>query len=593
MVASALPADQPSKPGLWTRAGPHEEGFDHMTHAFCPTRTGLMGLAAAMALFAAPVSAQAETAKGTVFEDRNGNGVQDQGEPGVEGVLVSNGRDVTKTGADGGYRIGLDKRDVLFITKPAGYAVPVDDAMIPQFYYIHDPDGTPDALALRYEGVAPTGPLPDEIDFPLTRVDEPDTFAAVLFADTQPQTFKELEYIRDDVVGELVGVDAAFGITAGDILFDDMSMFPRYNRIIGQIGVPWYNVPGNHELNFLSPDDDYSLETFKRFFGPTNYSFDVGQAHFVVMDNVQYQGKKKPDDENPHPRQANGYTGRLSKEQLTWLKRNLAQVPADKLIVLVMHIPLMNSNDPEAGNINLVNRDDLFAILKDRRHVVSFAGHLHMTEVVKFGREHGFPADRPLHHHTLATVSGAWWSGPRDVRGIPQSLQSDGVPNGYYIMTVSGTDVTVRYKAAGRPADHQMRIMFDSQYHRYSPNAMRDYALGELLGSPISVDQVHATEVVVNVFNGGPESEVTLTVDGSEPVPMERRRMPDPLAQELIARHADQYKDWVRPWPVSHIWVARLPRNLKSGTHTVSVTAVDAYGVTHTGHRVLEIVGHD
>ena len=54
----------------------------------------------------------------------------------------------------------------------------------------------------------------------------------------------------------------------GDILFDDLSMFPRYNALIAQIGIPWYNVPGNHELNFEAESDEDSLETFKRFFGP-------------------------------------------------------------------------------------------------------------------------------------------------------------------------------------------------------------------------------------------------------------------------------------------------------------------------------------
>ena len=35
----------------------------------------------------------------------------------------------------------------------------------------------------------------------------------------------------------------------GDILFDDLSHFPRFNDIIGQIGIHWCNVPGNHEMN--------------------------------------------------------------------------------------------------------------------------------------------------------------------------------------------------------------------------------------------------------------------------------------------------------------------------------------------------------
>jgi hypothetical protein len=63
-------------------------------------------------------------------------------------------------------------------------------------------------------------------------------------------------------VGGLTGIEAAFGITAGDIMFDDLSLYGRYNRIIGQIGLPWWNVDGNHDLNFESPSARYCRETY-------------------------------------------------------------------------------------------------------------------------------------------------------------------------------------------------------------------------------------------------------------------------------------------------------------------------------------------
>ena len=142
----------------------------------------------------------------------------------------------------------------------------------------------------RYEGIDPTGPLPGSIDFPLLPRSEEESFEALLFADTQPQTNRELDYIREDIIPELIGTQAVFGMTMGDILYDDLSMFPRYNAIISKIGIPWYNVPGNHEMNFKAKNDQYSLETFKRFFGPPYYSFEYGNALFVVLDNIEYQG---------------------------------------------------------------------------------------------------------------------------------------------------------------------------------------------------------------------------------------------------------------------------------------------------------------
>jgi hypothetical protein len=112
--------------------------------------------------------------------------------------------------------------------------------------------------------VAPTGPLPDQIDFPLYEGEARERFEVVLISDPQPQSGREVDCIRDDFVSELIGTDAVFGITTGDIMFDDMSVLPRDNAVIAQIGIPWWNVPGNHEMKLLARDDGNAAETFKR-----------------------------------------------------------------------------------------------------------------------------------------------------------------------------------------------------------------------------------------------------------------------------------------------------------------------------------------
>ncbi len=111
---------------------------------------------------------------------------------------------------------------------------------------------------------------------------------AILWADPQPHTQDEVSHVRDDVVEELVGTSALFGITVGGIMFDDLSLLPRFNRLVARIGVPRYNVPGNHELNFESPDDEGSLDTFKRHFGPPYYSFDYVEDRAPVAMERRY-----------------------------------------------------------------------------------------------------------------------------------------------------------------------------------------------------------------------------------------------------------------------------------------------------------------
>jgi hypothetical protein len=544
------------------------------------------GAIASLVLLAATASsAVAETATGTVFEDLNGNGVLDAGEPGISGVRVSDGETVRLTDESGRYRLDVGSEAVIFITKPRGYATPVNADQLPQFYYIHQPEGSPPS---RYPGVAPTGPLPERIDFPLVARSEPSRFEALLFADTQPQTTAELDYIRDDVLTELIGTEAKFGMTMGDVTFDDLSMMPRLNRLIARLGIPWYNVPGNHELNFEAADDRYSLETFKRYYGPPYYAFEYGDALFVVLDNIEYQGNGNADPGDV--RGSGGYIANFGKRQLNWLRRELAHVPEDRLIFMAMHAPL-ETYLGDAPGITTQDRRELFNLISGRENLYAVAGHTHTTEHVYFGEEDGFKGPGELHHHVLAAVSGSWWSGPFDARGIPTADQRDGTPNGYHVLEVDGVAVSVRFKAAGAPADYQMRIVYDVAHHGLRVDGLRDFRTGELFDGRFSVEAVPAAEVLVNLFDGGPNSEVSFRIDDGPELPMTRVHRADPYVIEYFARNEDSKKSWLQPSPSSHLWSADLPDDLEAGTYTVSVRAIDEFGREHHAHSILEITG--
>ena len=51
-------------------------------------------------------------------------------------------------------------------------------------------------------------------------------------------------------------------------MFDDLSFYGRYNRIIGQIGIPWYSIGGNHDLNFEARDRALFARDLQAHFRP-------------------------------------------------------------------------------------------------------------------------------------------------------------------------------------------------------------------------------------------------------------------------------------------------------------------------------------
>ena len=170
-------------------------------------------------------------------------------------------------------------------------------------------------------------------------------------------------------------------------------------------------------------------------------------------------------------------------------------------------------------------------------------------------------------------------------------MQRDGTPNGWHVLEIDGVEATVRFQAAGHPADHQMRIVFDTTHHGNRDVLRRDFRHGELLDGRMSVDAVAAAAIFVNVFDGGPKTQVSFSVAGRPPVEMTRVDQLDPFVQESFQRNRDTIKSWIQPSASSHLWTADLPDDLGPGTYTVTVDVVDEFGRGHHGHRVLEITG--
>lgn len=498
-------------------------------------------------------AAAGSEARGVVFQDTNENGVRDEGEQGLVGVRVSNGREIVTSDSEGRYQLPVTDDTILFVLKPRGWRAPVNALQLPRFYYIHKPHGSP---AFRYPGVAPTGPLPDSIDFALCAQSEPDSFRVILFGDPQPRDEKEVEYIGRDVVQELVGTKAAFGVTLGDIMFDDLSLFESEAETIAVLGKPWYNVIGNHDSNYDAAHDRLSNESFERVYGPSYYSFDYGPVHFVVLDDIEWSIDAST--------QKGSYRGGLGEEQIAYVRNDLAGVPNEQLVVLLMHIPIMGVHD----------REDLFRIIEQRPHCISVSGHTHTHEHHFLTSDAGWRGPRPHHHIVHNTVCGSWWRGMPDERGIPHTTLKDGGPNGYGIMSFDGHEYVLDYKAAARPADYQLEI--------YAPDR-------------VTQSQLADTQVLVNVFNGSERSQVRMRLaEQGEWLPLHHAPAVDPAYQAAYDRDIElENNPWIdlpKPAVSTHIWSAQLPADLPPGKHLIRVHTTDMHGREFSASRVIRVV---
>jgi Icc-related predicted phosphoesterase len=492
-------------------------------------------------LFLAPVNLIAQvktTIHGTVFLDKNANGIFDRNEKGVKDVCVSNGKDVVQTSEMGEWKIEKRGSKPVFIIKPSGFAVPVNQIQIPQ-HFISGKESNP-----------------SEFNFPLVPQNESGKFKALFFGDTQARGMKEVNYIFHDVVEELIVSDAAFGVSLGDIVADDPELMDDVAAGIGQIGIPWYNIMGNHDSDRQAKTNDERDETFEKFFGPSTYVFEYGQVVFIGLNNIFF---------NPDGK----YKSHFTEDQLAFVENYLEVVPQNKLVVLMMHSPIVACD----------NREEMYKIIQNHEHTFSISGHVHEQINLFVDEKMGWKGKTPHHHLINATVCGSWWCGLKDETGIPHATMNDGAPNGYSIITFDGNKYSVQFKAARRPENYQMNI----------------YLPGE-----IEKTTVDTTSVLVNVFAGSERSVVEMQIDKGNWIKMENFKTIDPeilrmnqlspfLSKKVNDQPLDEIFGFAMDYPSisHHIWKAKLPDGINTGTHTITIRTTDMYNQTCIANRIF------
>ena len=264
-------------------------------------------------------------------------------------------------------------------------------------------------------------------------------FHYIVVSDPQIINAHDMKRWRNETVpsimrtaGTLRKTGQVIGMTLGDVVFDNMNLYAEYKESLRSHRITFFQCIGNHDFEKRYADlhnsepsaPHYAEQMFGRFFGPTNYSFNIGKTHIITIKNINYRGGCHYEEE-------------ITDEDLQWLERDLSYVPKDMVVILNMHAPAWNKMEPID---NILNAKRLAEILAPwESHV--FAGHTHFFENVEVTPR--------LYQHNIAAACGAWWT---------SNMNRDGAPNGYMVVSVNGTKLKWKYKSANRKDDYQMRV---------------------------------------------------------------------------------------------------------------------------------------
>jgi hypothetical protein len=326
---------------------------------------------------AAPIHGQG-IVRGTVFIDRNGNGVRDANERALPGVIVSNQDAVVVTDSTGAFEIAAGPNGIVFVSEPDGYR----------------------AVGSFWRAV---GDSVRSIAFAMRPAPPPRAFAFVYGSDTHiaPASVPQTERFRTIVDS----VRPDFVLVAGDLVKDALrvseaearSYYELAGREFRSFAAPVRLVPGNHEnfgietaLSHVDPANPlFGRAMYHHYFGPDYYSFTRGGVHFVGLNSVDIDGTS--------------YYGHVDSLQLAWLERDLAHVPAHVPVVTFNHIPLVSAftamegitDAPPAPTLITVkgkvlfrhlvsNSGEVLGVLRAHKHVLALGAHIHAGERISF-----------------------------------------------------------------------------------------------------------------------------------------------------------------------------------------------------------------
>ena len=500
------------------------------------------------------------TLKGVVYCDGEG----------IPGVVVSDGAEVTVTDSKGIYYLpSLKQNKFVFISLPGNYEIAASDN-IPQFFK-------------RLAG----GNSVEQHDFSLVHTDNNNHVVLAMadwhLANRNDDLAQFSNGFLPDVNSTISSYTSAgkkvYGVPLGDMTwdaywYDNNFRLEQYLIEMKKVNCVMFNVMGNHDNDPYVQGDLPPEAPFREIIGPTYYSFNLGQVHYVVLDDIQYintGGAQGTIGER-------NYSDVVVSAQTSWLAKDLAAI-TDKSTPLVIFIhaqlygnPTLNAGGEEVHSLALNNGSTLLQMVQDFSEVHFVSGHTHINFTIDGGAV--------MEHNTAAVCATWWWTGKTGYAN--NQVCKDGSPGGYGIWEMNGKDLKWHYKSIGKPSDYQFRSYDLNKVHitaaAFAPNS-DDAALSEYAGVYASPNPVN--DVLINVWGYDPEWTVEVS-EGGTPLTVERVTAMDPL--HIISYEAKRLNAGATPTSsfvtgnTAHMFRVRA----SSATSTLEIKVTDRFGRVYT-----------
>ena len=306
----------------------------------------------------------------------------------LEGVLVSDGALFTRTDSLGVYSlVSLKYYGSVFVITPSGYEPTVRRGNIPQFWAPLDQK--------RIHKV-------ERHDFTLRKVDN-NRHRMIFTADMHIVARNEdmLQFKRKCLpalrrAAAVKDSIPVYSVILGDLCRNDdwysQDIDPSdVVSMLATVRYPamFYTVMGENEYDGAVPagilTDHEASKLYATTCAPRFYSFNIGQVHYVVLDNTAFRNDA---GDGKYPTEIVGkrnYDRRVSADCLAWLRRDLQYVEDKSTpIVVCMHhsvIRMSNKNKIIKALSKAEDTDSLVSCFDDFSSVRFVTAHIHRRRV--------------------------------------------------------------------------------------------------------------------------------------------------------------------------------------------------------------------